>query len=87
MTTRILSLLAVLALASPIHAQPVSPVRVAVLTTEHQVNPVGLGDTAPRLSWKLLSDRVGEKQTAYEIHASSTPFTKAMTLSTCGRRP
>ncbi len=77
MKTRLLLL--ALALASPLHAQPVSPVRVTVLTTEHFVNPVGLGDTVPRLSWKLQSDRAGEKQTAYEVHASSTPFTPAMT--------
>ena len=30
------------------------------------VNPFGL-DSAPRFSWKMSSDVVGEKQTAYEI--------------------
>ena len=30
------------------------------------VNPFGL-DSAPRFSWKMSSDIVGEKQTAYEV--------------------
>ncbi len=32
-------------------------------------NPFGL-DSAPRFSWKMSSDKVGEKQTAYEITVS-----------------
>jgi alpha-L-rhamnosidase len=48
-------------------------VRLGALSTEHQQNPLGLGTAQPRLSWKLLSDRVGEAQTAYEIRAASTP--------------
>ncbi len=72
-------LVALLVLAGPLGAQTISPVRVDALTTEHFVNPVGLGDAVPRLSWKLRSARPGEVQTAYEIHASSTAFTKAMT--------
>jgi alpha-L-rhamnosidase len=80
MNPRLLWLLvALLAPAIPLGAQALSPVRVDALTTEHFVNPVGLGDAVPRLSWKLRSDRPGEVQTAYEIHASSAPFTPAMT--------
>jgi alpha-L-rhamnosidase len=49
-----------------------SPVKLAELTAEHMTNPVGVGFTQPRLSWKLISDRAGEVQTAYEIRAAST---------------
>ena len=52
--------------------QPVSPVRVDTLTCEHETNPIGIGVTQPRLSWKLRSTRLGEKQTAYEIQAMSS---------------
>jgi len=71
MTPRSLTVLALLLLAGPLAAQT-SPVRLGDLTCEHQTNPVGIGETAPRLSWKLLSDRVGEAQTAYEIRAASS---------------
>ncbi|HVU38442.1 MAG TPA: glycoside hydrolase family 78 protein [Opitutales bacterium] len=59
-------------LAGALAAQPVSPVRLANLTVEHQKNPLGLGESQPRLSWQLDSNRRGETQTAYEIRAAST---------------
>ena len=49
-----------------------SPVHLAELTAEHMANPVGIGVPQPRLSWKLLSDRPGEIQTAYEVRAASS---------------
>lgn len=42
------------------------------LTTEHRVEPVGLGEPRPRLSWKLDSDRRGAAQTAYRIVAAAS---------------
>ncbi len=38
-------------------------------------DPVGIGETQPRLSWKLSSNRKGEAQTAYEIRAASSAKT------------
>ena len=48
-----------------------SPVHLTELTTEHLARPMGIGVARPRLSWKLLSPRDGEVQTAYEIRAAS----------------
>ncbi|HWA08124.1 MAG TPA: family 78 glycoside hydrolase catalytic domain [Opitutaceae bacterium] len=62
----------VLLFSGLLHAQAVSPVRLAELTTEHLHNPIGLGVAQPRLSWKLVSTRDGEKQTAYEVRAAAT---------------
>jgi alpha-L-rhamnosidase len=41
------------------------------LTTEQRREPLGLGETHPRLSWKLRSDRRGAAQTAYRIAAAT----------------
>src|SRR5437868_2670967 len=46
-------------------AQRVSSVRLYALQCEHLDNPIGIGKPAPRLSWKLRSERSGEAQTAY----------------------
>lgn len=40
------------------------------LTTEYTVNPISLNTSKPRLSWKLMSDKRGQMQTAYEILVS-----------------
>ena len=55
-------------------AQPLQPVN---LRCDARVNPLGLGDTAPRLSWQLQSGGTGtayrgETQTAYEIQVGSS---------------
>jgi alpha-L-rhamnosidase len=72
MITRLLFVLAAFVLTGPLYAQSVSPVRLAGLTTEHERNPIGLGVAQPRLSWKLVSGRNGEAQTAYQIRAAGT---------------
>jgi alpha-L-rhamnosidase len=77
MKIRLLLFLFGVGLAVPLAAQNVSPVRLGALTTEHQQNPLGLGQAQPRLSWKIISDRRGEVQTAYEIRAASTRATLA----------
>jgi alpha-L-rhamnosidase len=72
MTRRLLSLLAALCVIHSPRAEAASPVQVDALTCEHLVNPVGIGDSQPRLSWKLRSARAGEVQTAWEIRAASS---------------
>ncbi|MGC8781143.1 MAG: family 78 glycoside hydrolase catalytic domain [Anaerolineae bacterium] len=47
--------------------------RVTQLRCEYLTNPLGLGMPAPRLSWVLESNRRGERQTAYQIIAASSP--------------
>ena len=44
------------------------------LRCEHRINPLGIGEATPRLSWELQSDGMvrGEVQTAYEIRVGST---------------
>ncbi|MDR1497730.1 MAG: glycoside hydrolase family 78 protein [Puniceicoccales bacterium] len=37
------------------------------LRVEHLVNPLGVASATPRFSWKIVSDKQGDKQTAYQI--------------------
>ena len=43
------------------------------LTTEMAVNPLGVEDPAPRLSWKVVADRNDVKQISYNILVASSP--------------
>ncbi len=43
------------------------------LRCEYQNDPLGIDVLKPRLSWIVKSDQRGEKQTAYQILASSSP--------------
>jgi alpha-L-rhamnosidase len=45
-------------------------VRLTALRTEHLTDPVGLGERAPRLSWKLVSARRGTLQSAYQLRVA-----------------
>jgi alpha-L-rhamnosidase len=72
MTRQILSLLAAWCVILSLHAETSSPVQVDALTCEHLVNPMGIGNQQPRLSWKLRSTRTGEVQTAWQIHAATS---------------
>ncbi len=43
------------------------------LTCEYQTNPLGIDRTAPRLSWRMQTDRQGAHQAAYRIMAAGSP--------------
>jgi alpha-L-rhamnosidase len=47
------------------------------LKCEYRVNPLGIEETRPRLSWKVESDLRGQKQTAYRILVASNTKTLA----------
>ena len=53
------------------------PTRVAGLRVDCLDRPLGLESTVPRLSWRLESDRLGARQTAYRIRVGSDPRTLA----------
>jgi len=43
------------------------------LRCEQLVNPVGIGEHHPRLSWQIKSEKRGLRQIAYEVQVASTP--------------
>ena len=47
--------------------------QVEDLRCEYRVNPLGIDSLKPSLSWALTSDRRGERQSAYQLLAASTP--------------
>jgi len=49
-----------------------SSVTIANLKCEYLENPVGIDALNPRLSWQLISDQRGEKQTAYQLLVSGS---------------
>jgi len=51
-----------------------SKVALIDLRCEYRTNPLGIDNTAPRLSWKLLEDNQerGQKQTAYQVLVASS---------------
>lgn len=49
-----------------------SDMRVESLRCEYLENPLGIHETLPRLSWKLVSSARGQKQTAYRILVASS---------------
>ncbi|MDB4884376.1 MAG: alpha-L-rhamnosidase [Gemmatimonadetes bacterium] len=56
------------------------------LRTEYAVNPVGIDEPAPRLSWMLHAERRGTTQSAYEIRvAESAAGLSATPLWSTGR--
>lgn len=48
------------------------PVQITNLRCEHRVNPLGIDQVLPRLSWQLDSNERNVKQTAYRIRVAST---------------
>lgn len=52
---------------TPVFAQNIT---VSKQTTEYRTNPLGVENTSPYLSWQLVSNENGVKQTAYQILVS-----------------
>ena len=50
-----------------------SPTAVTRLRCEYLVDPLGIDETAPRLSWCLETSRRGARQIAWRIRVASTP--------------
>ena len=48
-------------------------VRLENLRCEYRVNPLGIDERLPRLSWEMMSDERGKSQTAYQILVASRP--------------
>ena len=82
MTLRVLAVLLALTVSGIAPARADGSIRVDTtaaadvlvgdLTTEHQVNPLGLDVAAPRLGWMLRSDAHGVSQSAYQITVSTS---------------
>ena len=53
--------------------ETLTAVIVTRLRCEYLVDPLGIDETAPRLSWCLESSRRGARQLAYRIRVASTP--------------
>jgi hypothetical protein len=49
-----------------------SPLKVGQLRCEYLENPLGIGETAPRLSWLLIDPARNAGQSAYQIQVAST---------------
>ena len=43
------------------------------LRCEYRTDPLGIDALKPRLSWEMVSDRRGERQTAYQVMVATTP--------------
>jgi alpha-L-rhamnosidase len=52
---------------------PAQAMRANHLRCEYLENPIGIGETSPRLSWWCDSRVRGDKQTAYQILVASSP--------------
>lgn len=61
-----------LALLCPLAALAAGP-HPERLRCEYRVDPLGIQEASPRLSWVVDSDRRGEAQTAYEVQVASRP--------------
>ncbi|HYC71489.1 MAG TPA: family 78 glycoside hydrolase catalytic domain [Opitutaceae bacterium] len=49
------------------------PIRITDLRCEYLVAPLGIDETAPRLSWRLESPARGLRQVAYRVRVAATP--------------
>ncbi|MCW1915679.1 hypothetical protein OJ996_18985 [Luteolibacter sp. GHJ8] len=67
------SLLAPLFLGALLSAPALADLSVSKLRCEYLVDPIGIDETEPRLSWIVSSTERGEKQTAWQILVASTP--------------
>lgn len=66
-----ITVLAALALLA--HPNPASAaLKPVALRCEYRVNPLGIDETEPRLTWRVESPERGERQTAYQILVASS---------------
>lgn len=56
----------------PVQHAAIASVSVAEPTCEYRKNPLDVETPQPRLSWKLISDQCGERQSAYEIRVATS---------------
>ena len=71
-TFLILAIFAVFGCIS-IAANSAKSIEVKELKCEYFKNPIGLGDTEPRLSWIMTSDEQGQYQSAYQVLVANFP--------------
>lgn len=50
-----------------------SNVIISEMTCQYRINPLGIDELQPVLSWKMESNEQGQKQTAYQILVASAP--------------
>ena len=48
-----------------------TPAKPAGLKVEYLVNPLGIDATQPRFSWRLVDERTGARQRAYQLFLST----------------
>jgi len=53
------------------------PVEISGLQCEYQTNPLGIDCSQPRFSWRLIAERRGEVQTAYQVLVADDRMTLA----------
>ncbi|MCW1925171.1 family 78 glycoside hydrolase catalytic domain [Luteolibacter arcticus] len=66
-------LLAILVLGVLSSAHSRADLAVSKLRCEYLVDPIGIDEVQPRLSWVVSSPERGEKQTAWQVLVASTP--------------
>ena len=54
-------------------AAPKKGVKPYALTCEYRIDPLGIDNPQPRLSWKLMSHERGQRQSAYQILVATAP--------------
>ena len=54
-------------------SMPEPVTRVVHLRCEYLVDPLGFDERAPRLSWRLETERRGARQCAYRVRVAATP--------------
>lgn len=63
-----------LGLVASVGGEPVrGALRATELRCEWAIDPLGLGEPAPRLTWIVESSRRGERQSAYRVLVATTP--------------
>ena len=71
-TPIILVLTCLAALADGSSRAAAAPLTPDSLRCEYRVNPAGIDETAPRLSWRVMSKERGERQIAYQVLVAGT---------------